>query len=114
MTTLFNMARDINGYNSFITDPPDAVFGIILASNVHKEITIPSDASFYVAIFSYGQGTNTWVAYNQTAQIPNVTFQNLGSELLPTGYKVKAGNSLSFVTEETNATMSVKFYAIQQ
>lgn len=116
MTTLFNMIRDINGYNGFGLPFSDTGFQTTLAQNVAQPYTIPlsisANYSKYIAIFSFDPGLRIFVANNTTAEVPGSSFASTVSELNPTARLVKGGDVLSFITPDTAAYVNVKLYAI--
>lgn len=115
MSTIFNMTRDINGYNGFGLKPADPVdqFGVILASGVAQTLaTVPGNYSEWIAIFSYESGSNPWVAINDTAELPTGTAGSINSELRPTAVQLQAGDTISVITNDTTAEVGVKLYAL--
>jgi hypothetical protein len=115
MTTKLNLGRDVQGYPVTSLNAPqfsDTNFKVTLASGVAQSITVPSDSSTYIALFSVGTGTNVWVARNTTATIPTGTIGATLSILNPPARTVYAGDTLSFVTDSTTADFGVSLYAI--
>lgn len=113
MSTKFNMTRDINGYNGF--GVPFALDGqtAVLAANVEQHITVPSNYSNWIAVFSFTPGSNIWVDGITTAVVPAGAFSASTAELNPAARAVKAGQTLSFITSDTtNPLVSVSFYII--
>lgn len=105
MSTQFYMTRDINGYNGFgipfSTDSKSAV----LSASTAQSITVPSNFSDWIAIFSYTPGASVWVDAATTAAAPTGAFAATTSELNPAARAVKAGDVISFITEDTNSPM---------
>ena len=111
MPTKFLMTRDIAGFNGFgVTFTLDARSGI-LAANVEQHITVPSEYSHYIAIFSYTPGSDIWVDGIGTAVVPTGAFSATTSQLNPAARLVAAGDTLSFITDDlTGPNVSVLFY----
>jgi hypothetical protein len=112
MTTKFNMTRDINGYNGFGLAFSDTNYNTTLAAGVAQSLTIPSDSAYYLVVFAFEPGATIWVADNQTAVVPGVSFAATFSDLNPAARLVKAGDVLSFITSDTTAVIGVSLYAV--
>lgn len=113
-TTLFNMIRDINGYNGFGLIFSNYKQSATLTALSAATLTIPADASQYVAIFSIAPGEAVWVAVNATAAVPvGATFASTTSELNPVARLVNKNDVLSFITEGATAAVGVTLYALQ-
>ncbi len=111
--TLFNMTRDINGYNGFGLPFSINKVSAELAQDDDTTATVPSYADHYIAIMSYQPGASVWVAKNETAERPGgATFDDTTSELNPVARYVAAGDVLHFLTGDTTALVSVIFYAL--
>ena len=108
----FAMVRDINGYNSFGLPFSEYMYNTTLASGVAQTLTVPSDYPKWIVVFGYEVGATVWVAHNATAAIPSVAFAKIVSEVAPVARSVKAGDTLSFITPDTNAQVGVIFYAL--
>ena len=100
MSTKFNLVRDIAGYNGF--GLPFAVDGkkTYLAASAEQHFTVPSNYQWWIAIFSYTPGASIWVADGHTAEVPTGSFSDTFSELNPAARLVKAGDVLSFITND--------------
>ena len=114
--TMFNMVRDINGYNSFLRKqaPTADKYSTTLALGVVQTVIIPTTFEKCVVIFGYEVGSTVWVAVNGTAARAGISFSTTTSELNPVGYQVNGGDTVSFVTPDTNAQIGVSIYALQQ
>jgi hypothetical protein len=113
MSTKFSMTRDINGYNGFGLMFADDKYSTTLASGVAQTLTIPSNASKWLAIFSYEPGGEVWVANNATAALPGGTMAAATSEMNPTARQVKAGDILSFITPDTTLYIGITLYILE-
>lgn len=111
--TRFSMTRDINGYNGFgVPFTVNAQSGVLTAT-VAQSITVPSSYPNFIAIFSYTPGTEVWVDNITTAVAPTGAFSATTSELNPSARAVKAGSTISFITNDTDSpVVSVLFYVI--
>jgi hypothetical protein len=112
-TTIFNMTRDVAGNNGFGVMPSTVKYGALLTQNVAQTVTVPSDYSNYIAIFTYTPGAHVFVAYDDTATAFSGTMSAVDSELNPIGRQLKAGQVISLLTPDTNgAYVGVVFYVI--
>ncbi len=114
MTTLFNMTRDINGYNGFGLMPADDKQSTTLSANAAQSFVVPSNFPYWLAIFEIDPGLRVFVAHNTTATLPNSSFGSGVSDLNPTAWRVKAGDTLSFITPDASAYVVVPMYALAQ
>jgi hypothetical protein len=113
MTTLpLDFATDIRGFNAYAPAFANVIFNTILESDTEQSMTIPTDAQWYIAAFSYQPGTNVYVALDDTAVSPSSSvFVETTSEYLPAQRFVPGGSTLSFVTPDLNSYVTVSFYA---
>lgn len=113
MTTQLSFGRDIQGYNAYAPQFSTDNFSATLVNGVPESLTIPSNFKLWIVVFSYGPGTNVWVANNATAAIPvGATFASSTSFLNPGARMVKAGDVLSLITDNTTSDVAVALYAI--
>jgi|ERR1017187_97935 hypothetical protein len=113
MSTKFNMTKDIAGYNGFGIMPSYDIQSSSLAANTAQSITVPSNYSNWIAIFSYTPGSNIWVSFTGTAALPTSSFGAHISVLNPSARAVKAGEVISFITgDSTTPFVSVEFQVI--
>jgi len=111
--TMFNLTRDINGYNGFGRVQSENKYSATITSLAAQTLTIPSNHAKWIAIFAYQDGSTVWVAVNGTAAIPaGATFAATTSERNPLSWEVKAGDVLSFITPDTDADIGVVLYAL--
>jgi hypothetical protein len=112
-STYMNQTRDINGYNTFgIPFAVDNQF-TILSSGVAQNFTVPSNFENWDLVFSFEPGAKVWVANNTTAAIPTGAFAATASQLNPAVRQVKAGDVISFITDNVTAEVGVSLYALQ-
>lgn len=113
-TTLFSMARDINGYNTFSIPFSNNKYSATLAAGVGASITVPSDSEIYLALFLIAPGSRIWVALNTSAAVPGGgSFTTTASELNPAIRTVNASDVISCLTADTTADIGIAFYALQ-
>lgn len=113
MSILFSMTRDINGFNGFGLIPSDDIYGGKVAQNTAYTVTVPSNYENWIALISYTPGSEFWVAYNVAATVPAIGVASMTTELNPAGRQLKAGDTLSFISNNTgNPGFSVSFYAL--
>lgn len=103
LTTVFNMTKDVAGYNGFGVQPTNTMYGVQLVQNVAQSIVLPNNYSNYLAIFSYTPGTNVFVAYNgNVAAAFTGTIGNVTSELNPIARQLLASTNISLFCPDTN------------
>lgn len=114
--TVFNMVRDVNGYNGFGLPISNNKYSALLLTDTEDTVTVPqTNSATYknvLAIFSFEEGRNVWVAVNATAAYPSGSFSATDSERRPTARSVKPGDVISMITSDTSAQVGVVFYAV--
>ena len=111
--TKFWMTRDINGYNGF--GIPFALDGqsMVLAAGVAQSVTVPDDFPNWIAIFGYTPGATVWVDGITTAVAPTGAASATTAKLNPSARYVKAGQTISFITEDITSPMAyVEFLVV--
>lgn len=99
-TTIFNMTKDVAGYNGFGLIPSTVKKGVALAQNVAQSFVVPSDSSTYLVIFVYTPGSNVFVNFTTTAAAFPGAIANVTSELSPIARQVAAGTTISLLTPD--------------
>lgn len=113
MTTKLSFGRDVQGYNAYAPPFGDDGSQCVLAANTAQSVTVPSNFTNWIAVFSYSPGSNVWVANNVTATVPTGAFSSTTSKLLPASRTVSAGDVISFITSDTDSPqVGVIFYAL--
>lgn len=112
MTTKLVFGRDAQGYNAYAPQFADDKWQVTLQGGTAQSITIPSNFQNWIVAFNYQGGTNVWVARNTTATLPTNTVAKSASELNPGQRAVQAGDTISFITNNTTADFCVILYAI--
>lgn len=112
MTTLLNFGRDVQGYNAFAPRFADDKYQVTLSGGAAQSITVPSNYKNWIISFSYQPGTNVWVAANTTATLPTGAVGATHSEQNPGQRMVQAGDTISFITNNTTADFGILLYAI--
>lgn len=100
-TKLFNMTKDVAGYNGFGLEPADFQYSGILATGVVDNNTVlPNDTDNYMVVFTFSAGSNVFVKYSSGAVVPvGVMAANL-NELNPAGRKLAGGTTISLITPD--------------
>ncbi len=111
MTTIFNMARDVNGYVAYAPSFAEDSFHTTLAANTPQYFTVPSTFKNWVAVFSFTPGISVWVANNSTPVVPSSSFSSTTSELNPGTRAVMAGDVIGFICAEA-VQIGISLYAI--
>ena len=112
MTTRFQMIRDASGYTSYVLPVSDHIYDILLTQNVESTLTVPSDSSDYVAVYSCHPGACFFVAINNTAAVATGSFAKVNSELNPGPRLVHAGDVIHVISPDTVIYFGVSLYAI--
>jgi len=114
MTTMLNFGRDVQGFNAYAPSPSTNKYGASLASNVASSITVPSNFQTWIAVFSYEPGSNIWVDFTgATAAGPvGTTFASQTSELNPASRTVQAGSTISCISTNATADVSIQLFAV--
>lgn len=111
-TTKFIMIRDINGYNGFGIPQTNNAVDTLLAQDVEQHTTVPSDYSYYLAIFYYEAGATVFVSNTGTADAAGASFSATDSILNPAAFIVQSGTTLSFITHDISAYVTVSYYSL--
>jgi len=115
MAKFFSMTRDINGYNGFGLQFPDYCFSANLKANVASTaLTVPGDETYWVAIFQIAPGSNVFVSVNGTAAVAGNSgnFSAVTSVYNPTALKVRNTDTITCITPDTTAYVTISFYAL--
>lgn len=105
------LSKDVNGnvtYGIMGNLGPDQNSSTTLATSVAQSITVPDWA--YQALFTFNTGSNVFVNRSAAATIPGGAFANDTNELNPVLRGVIPGGSVSFITGDTNAYVTVTFF----
>lgn len=114
MPTIFNMTKDVAGYNGFGIVVSDDGYSGFLAQNVEDSVIVPSDYQKYIAIFSYTPGANVFVDMTRDATVPVGAIAADTSRLNPQARMVTKGTEISFITPDTpGAYVTIEFLAVQ-
>jgi hypothetical protein len=112
--TMLNLGKDIKGVVTYSLPFSENKVSVTLPTAGAVSLTVPVTATNWEAHFSYEGGSNVWVANNATAAAPaGATFAATTSERNPVARDVKAGDVLSFYTNDTGVEMGVTFYVRQ-
>ncbi len=112
-STLFNMIRDINGFNGFGLPFAYDKKSCVLAAGVEQHFTVPSNYPNWLIIFSFTPGSAIWVDGKTTAVAPTGAFAATSAEMNPTARSAVAGQTISFITSDiTSPMVSVILYVI--
>lgn len=112
LTTRFNMIRDINGYNGFGIPNSNENLNTTLAAGAEQHTTVLTDYAYYLAVFYYAAGSTVIVSNTGTASLPGGSFASSNSAINPVAWLVKSGSTLSFITNDVNAYVSIAYYAL--
>jgi len=112
---MFNIGRDVSGVPSYSTEFPDLWqnYTMELALGVAQNVVVPDRGKVYRAVFGYTPGSEVWVAKNTTAAAPSGAASESLSQLNPVIRNVRYGDTLSFITPDSVARVSVTFEMVK-
>jgi hypothetical protein len=111
MSERLHGGRDDQGYNFFVPQMSTDIYNVSLATSTEATMTVPSNATKWVASFSYQGGTVVWVAINNTAAVPaGATLAAANSVLNPGTLLLNAGDVIHMITPSASAEVSVALY----
>jgi hypothetical protein len=119
---VLNQNSNSRCFNDFTAEFADVKYNVKLASGVAQSVTAPYDVGLalqpngknaYDVLIKTSPTACVWVAKNTTAVVSGASFAACDEELIAgvTCRFVYAGDTLSFITEDTNAFVWVGFYA---
>ena len=109
-----NFGRDVQGFNAYAPATSGNKWSATITNGSETSITIPSNYSVWIAVFSFQPGTSVWVDLTgATAIIPvGDTLASTTAELNPASRTVYAGGKISIITGNTSADVGVSLYAV--
>lgn len=111
MSVHLHGGRDDQGYNFFVPPMSEDIYTVSLATSTEATMTVPSNATKWVASFAYQAGTVVWVAINNTAAVPaGATLASANSVLNPGTLLLSAGDVIHMITPSASAEVSVALY----
>ena len=123
MSTLFNQNLPRGALNDFSCLFSDTVYTTTLAANTAQSFTVPGSAPLgasatlknnFIAVFKIQDGKTVFVSVAGTAVVASGSFAATQSELIINGMgrHVTQGQTLSFITADTTAIISVSLYSV--
>ena len=124
MATLYNINKNLYGWNGFASPFCDTIFSSALAANTDTSIAVPLNASpgmapaqqvnnTFLAVFSYQSGSVVYVAKNVAAAAPaGAPFAASHSEINPPAKIVKAGDTIHMLCV-AGCDVTIAFYSTQ-
>lgn len=109
-----NLVKDHGNNLTFLFNGfPEKIIGDkITAAGGAKSYTLPTDAPYYDIVFFYEAGVTIYVALNKVADIP-VAGDFIAGTSVPNiqGFRAKAGDTISFITEDVSA--AIRFFIFE-
>jgi hypothetical protein len=104
--SVLSFGRDVQGFNAYAPQVSNRLYASALTANTVANLTIPSDFSNYMVLFSYSAGATVWVDMSgANAVIPTLaTISTVTAELLPGQRQVTAGSQISLITADQAGT----------
>lgn len=114
MSTQLAFSRDNQGYNAYAPVTATDKWSATLAPGTATSITVPSNHSTWITVFSYQPGANVWVDFTGAAAASPTggTLASTTAELNPASRTVYAGGNISVITDSTSADIGIALYAI--
>lgn len=110
--TKMQLIRDVNGNITYGLPFSDYKVSALLATSVEQNMVVEDTTSKWLAIFAYTGGEDVWVALNATAEVPAGAFAATTSEKNPIARYVKAGDTISMITNGDAVEVGITFYAV--
>ncbi len=113
MSTLLELGRDVQGYNTFAPMPSTDKYAATLTVGVESSITVPSNAKVWIVSFRYFPN-DVWVDVSgATAIVPiGGMLVSTTSELNPASLTLNGGDTISMITAQTTADVSVVMWPV--
>lgn len=114
-STELNFGRDVQGYNAYAPKDSTNKWTASLTNGNVTSITVPSNYDVWIAAFSIEPGADVWVNFTTTATIPaGNTLAASTSSLNPGQRTVLAGSTISVITANTVAEISIELWGISR
>ena len=86
--------------------------GVILVAGAEQTLTVPGSAKKFKAVIHSAKAGDVWMAVNEAAVLPTAVMGAVNCELNPVCREVKAGDTLSFISNQVDVQVGVVFYSI--
>lgn len=108
MTKPLQFGRDVQGFNAFAPQPSENMWSATLSGGMATSITVPDDYPVWKVSFRYFPN-DVWVDVSgATAALPaGPTLLPTTSELNPASLTLTAGTTISMITSQVTADVSV-------
>lgn len=108
MSTILQFGRDSQGYNAYAPYPSINKYSATITNGSATSITVPKTHALWVVSFRYFPN-DVWVDITgATAAIPvGATLATTTSELNPSSLTLAAGSTISIITAQTSADVSI-------
>lgn len=113
-----NFGRDSHSYNAYAPHPSNNIFTTTLTANTAASCQVPTNANypFWIVSYRYQPGSSVFVdVTGATAAIPaGATLAASTAEGIPASHTLLAGTTISMITADTSADVSVVMWPVQQ
>lgn len=108
-----NFGRDVQGYNAYAPAPSTIKFKATIENGTATSCTVPSSHQTWVVSFRY-YPNDVWVDVSgATAAIPvSNTLTATTAELNPASLTLQAGTTISMITAQDTADVSVVMWPV--
>lgn len=105
--------RDAQGFNAFAPYPSNTKFSATITNGNATSTTVPSSYPLWIVSFRY-YPNDVWVDVSgATAAIPvGATLAASTSELNPSSMTLAAGTTISIITAQTSADVSIVMWPV--
>lgn len=105
--------RDQQGYNAYAPQPSTVKYSATITANSATDISVPLSSAVWIVSFRYSPN-DVWVdVTGQTAAVPiGATLATTTAELNPASLTLNAGTSISVITSQTTADVSIVMWPI--
>ena len=106
-TIPLQFGRDQQGYNAYAPYPSTVKYSATITNGNATSVTVPSTFPLWIVSFRY-YPNDVWVSVTTTAAIPvGATLAASSSELNPSSLTLASGTTISVITAQTTADVSI-------
>ena len=113
MSIPLSFGRDVQGYNAYAPQPSTNKWSATITDGTATSIVVPSNFQTWIVSFRYFPN-DVWVDISgATAIIPvGATLATTTSELNPASLTLQAGTTISIITGQTSADVSIVMWPV--
>jgi hypothetical protein len=113
ITQNLSFGRDVQGYNAYAPYPSVVKYSATITNSSDTSIVVPSNYALWIVSFRYFPN-DVWVDVSgASATLPSAsTLGATTSELNPASLTLKAGTTISIITGQTSADVSIVMWPV--